>query len=188
LSLNSLNLPNIVTLARIILVPVIFWLLISGNKQAAFIAFLAAGVSDAVDGFLAKRFNWQTQLGAYLDPIADKLLIVSIYVALGVAEHLPSWLAIAVVSRDILIVLAVMLAWFIGNPVAIEPSMLSKTNTAFQIALAAAVLAAEGFSIDVPTLRTTLVWITGMLTVASLADYLRTWLSHMSGPTAQSGG
>ena len=88
----------------------------------------------------------------------------------------------------ILIVLAVMLAWFIGNPVAIEPSMLSKTNTAFQIALAAAVLAAEGFSIDVPTLRTTLVWITGMLTVASLADYLRTWLSHMSGPTAQSGG
>ena len=177
----SLNLPNIVTLGRIILVPVIFWLLVSGNTKAAFIAFVCAGVSDAVDGFLAKRFKLETELGAYLDPLADKLLIVSIYVALGVAAKLPSWLVIAVVSRDILIVVAVLLAWVLGNPLAIKPRAISKANTASQIVLAATVLADEGFELGFAGLRLALVWITGTLTFISMAAYLRDWLGHMSG-------
>ena len=96
-----MNIPNALTLARIILVPLIVWLIITHEMATAFVLFLLAGLSDAVDGYLAKRFGWQTELGAYLDPIADKALLVSIYVTLGFANHLPVWLVIAVVSRDI---------------------------------------------------------------------------------------
>lgn len=183
----SVSLPNAVTLGRVILVPVIFWLLVNGSTQAAFFLFVIAGVSDAVDGFLAKRFGLQTELGAYLDPLADKLLIVSIYVALGVAKALPSWLVIAVVSRDILIVVAVVLSWVMGQPVRIKPVAVSKANTAFQIVLAATVLADEGFSLGLDELRLALVWITGMLTVLSLAVYLKAWLGHLAGFGSQSG-
>ncbi len=177
----SLNLPNVVTLGRIILVPVIFWLLINGNTKLAFAAFVCAGISDAVDGYLAKRFKLQTELGAYLDPLADKLLIVSIFVALGVAAKLPSWLVIAVVSRDILIVVGVLLAWLMGQPLAMRPRGISKANTAAQLILAATVLADEGFNLGAGTLRTALVWITGILTMLSLAAYLGDWLRHMNG-------
>jgi cardiolipin synthase (CMP-forming) len=177
----SLNIPNVVTLGRVILVPVIFWLLVSGNTKAAFFAFLAAGISDAVDGFVAKRFKLETELGAYLDPLADKLLIVSIYVALGVAGNLPSWLVIAVVSRDILIVLGVLLAWIVGHAVTIRPLAVSKANTASQILLAAVVLADEGFKLGMTEVRWALVWTTLVLTVWSLAAYLREWMGLMAG-------
>ena len=82
---RALNLPNLITVGRVILVPVVFWLLITGQTEWAFIVFIIAGVSDAVDGYLAKTFNWKTELGAYLDPLADKLLIVSIFLALVTA-------------------------------------------------------------------------------------------------------
>ena len=95
----------------------------------AFLLFLAAGVSDAVDGFLAKRFGMTTELGAYLDPLADKVLIVSIYVTLGINDVIPRWLVILVVSRDILIVGGIMLSWVIGKPVKIKPLLVSKLNT-----------------------------------------------------------
>ena len=116
-----MNIPNFITLGRVILVPVVFWLLVSGQTEMAFVVFVVAGISDAVDGFLAKRFGWATELGAYLDPLADKLLIVSIYIALAVAREIPSWLVIAVVSRDVLILLAVMISWLMDQPVRIKP-------------------------------------------------------------------
>ena len=99
-----MNIPNSLTLGRLVLVPLIVWLIITHQIQAAFLVFLLAGLSDAADGYLAKRYGWDSELGAYLDPIADKALLVSIYVTLGLAGHLPVWLVIAVVSRDILIV------------------------------------------------------------------------------------
>jgi len=176
-----LNIPNFITLGRVFLVPVVFWLLVSGETQAAFLTFVVAGISDAVDGYLAKRFGWTTELGAYLDPLADKLLIVSIFVALGVAGKLPSWLVIAVVSRDILIVIAVVLSWLLDHPVRIQPLAVSKANTAAQLLLAAEVLADEGFGLGLDTLRIALIWVTAALTVASLAAYIRAWLRHMSG-------
>lgn len=175
------SLPNVITVGRVILIPVIFWLLVSAKTQAAFLLFVLAGLSDAVDGWLAKRWNLQTELGAYLDPLADKLLIVSIYVALGVAGELPSWLVIAVVFRDILIVLGVALTWVIGRPVHIQPLLISKANTASQLLLAATVLADEGFGLGLDTLRWALVWITGALTALSLAAYAYSWLAHVAG-------
>lgn len=176
-----INIPNFITLARVLSVPVIFWLLVSGKSQLAFFVFLFAGISDAVDGYLAKRFNWTTELGAYLDPLADKLLIVSIYIALGVSQQLPLWLVIAVVSRDILILLAVLLSWLMDQPVRIKPLMVSKINTAAQLVLAATVLADEGFGLGLETTRLVLVWIAGALTILSLVAYLKAWLLHMTG-------
>ncbi len=177
----NINIPNFITLGRIISVPVIFWLLLSGQNKIAFFVFLCAGLSDAVDGYLAKRFNWSTELGSYLDPLADKLLIVSIFIALGVRNELPLWLVIAVVSRDILIVAAVLLAWLLDQRVRIKPLAVSKANTVVQIALAATVLADEGFSLGLDTVRLYLVWITAALTLLSLAAYLRAWFAHMTG-------
>jgi cardiolipin synthase len=176
----NLNIPNFITLGRVISVPVIFWLLVTGQAKAAFFVFLAAGISDAVDGYLAKRFDLKTELGAYLDPLADKLLIVSVYIALGVREELPLWLVLAVVSRDVLILGGILLAWVLGHPVVIKPLAVSKANTAAQIVLASLVLADNAFVLNLVTWRTVLVWITGMLTGLSLIAYLRAWLAHMT--------
>lgn len=176
-----MNIPNLITLGRVILVPVVFWLLVTGQTKLAFFAFVAAGVSDGIDGFLAKRFGWVTELGTYLDPIADKLLIVSIFVALGVKGSLPSWLVIAVVSRDILIVIGVVLTWLLDHPAQVRPLAVSKANTASQLLLASTVLAAEGFDLQIEALKVVLVWVTGALTIASLGAYTRAWLRHMSG-------
>ena len=176
-----MNIPNTITLGRVISVPVVFWLLVTGRTQVAFVVFVVAGLSDAVDGFLAKRYGWETELGAYLDPLADKLLIVCIYIALGVLRELPSWLVIAVVSRDVLIIVAVVLSWLLDNPVKISPLLVSKATTVAQLLLACVVLADLGFELGLDNLRLVLAWITGGLTVASLVAYLRGWVKHMSG-------
>jgi cardiolipin synthase (CMP-forming) len=175
-----INIPNLITLGRIISVPIIFWLLLTGQAKIGFFVFVCAGISDAVDGWLAKRYNWGTELGSYLDPLADKLLIVSIFIALGVRNELPLWLVIAVVSRDILIVAAVLLAWLLDQPVRIKPLTVSKANTAMQILLAATVLADAAFGLGLERTRLVLVWIAGALTVLSLAAYLRAWFLHMT--------
>lgn len=99
-----MSIPNIITLGRIVLVPIIVWAIASSEMGIACAVFIIAGVSDAVDGFLAKRFNMTSELGALLDPLADKALLVSIYVSLGIWGAIPRWLVILVVSRDIMIV------------------------------------------------------------------------------------
>src|SRR6476620_6737725 len=110
----------------------------------AFAIFIIAGVSDAVDGCLAKRFNMASELGALLDPLADKALLVSIYMALGIWGAVPRWIVILVVSRDIMIVTAVIVSWLFGKPIPMEPLMVSKLNTAAQVAFAALILGSLG--------------------------------------------
>ncbi len=175
-----MSIPNLITLMRVILVPVVFWLLVTQQLKAAFLVFVLAGISDGIDGFLAKRFHWETELGAYLDPIADKLLIVCIFIALGVTDKLPSWIVIAVVSRDVLIVIAVVLSWLLGHPTPMRPIAVSKANTVAQIVLAAVVLADEAFDLKLKGPVFVLIWVTGGLTIASLVAYLRVWLRHMT--------
>mgnify|MGYP003383387092 FL=1 len=175
-----MSIPNLITLGRVILVPIVFWLLLNGQLQAAFLAFVVAGISDAVDGFLAKRFGWETELGAYLDPIADKLLIVCVFIALGVTARLPSWLVIIVVSRDVLIVIAVLLSWLLNHPTPMKPLAVSKMNTVAQIVLAATVLADEAFTLKLGGPVQVLAWLTAATTLASLVAYLRIWLRHMT--------
>src|SRR6202035_877801 len=138
------NLPNLITIGRILLVPVVVWAIASREMQIAFLVFLIAGISDAVDGFLAKRLNMASELGAHLDPLADKALIVSIYVALGITEAIPRWIVILVVSRDILIIGGLMLAWFLDKPMTVKPLLVSKLNTAAQLVFAGPRLVSVG--------------------------------------------
>ena len=177
---SNINIPNFITLGRVISVPVVFWSLLTANYKFAFLIFVAAGISDGIDGYLAKRFNWQTELGALLDPLADKLLIVSIYIGLAVLNALPLWLVVAVVSRDILIVAAVLLAWLMDQPVRIAPLLVSKLNTLAQLILASTVLADLAFNLGLGDVRFWMAWATGALTFMSLAAYLKKWLAHMS--------
>ena len=174
-----LNLPNLITIARILLVPIMVWAIASQEMAIAFFLFLAAGLSDAVDGFLAKHFGMASELGAYLDPLADKVLIVSIYVSLGITEAIPRWLVILVVSRDFLIVGGIMLAWVLGNPLTIKPLMVSKLNTVAQILFAGFVLAALGFNLDADKVRLVLMALVAILTLLSVGFYLREWVRHM---------
>ncbi|MEM8644504.1 MAG: CDP-alcohol phosphatidyltransferase family protein [Pseudomonadota bacterium] len=174
-----MNIPNTLTFARIVSVPLLIWLIIDQDFFSAFVVFMLAGISDAADGFLAKRYGWRTELGAYLDPIADKALLVAIYVALGLSGHLPVWLVIVVVSRDVLIVGAVLLAWMMWRPVEVKPLAVSKINTFTQIALAALVLAQLGLGLGLGGLVSILIWITGGLTVLSAIVYFTGWLRHM---------
>jgi len=169
------NLPNLISLLRLLLVPVTVWLLVAGEMMAAFWVFVAAGLSDAVDGFIAKRFDMATELGRYLDPLADKALLVSVYVMLGIRGGLPDWLVILVVSRDVLILGGTALALALAMDLPIRPAIVSKVNTALQIVLAATALLAAGFALrlDMPTAG--LVYAVAASTVVSGTYYLVRW-------------
>jgi cardiolipin synthase len=167
-------------LARILLVPVVVWAIATGQMYYAFLLFLVAAISDAVDGFLAKRFGMKTELGAYLDPLADKVLIVSIYVTLGITGIIPLWIVILVVSRDFMIVGAIILSWLMDRPVAIRPHMISKLNTAAQIAFACLVLASNGYEFDAEPVLTLVMALVAVLTLVSVGLYLAKWVRHMN--------
>jgi cardiolipin synthase len=175
-----LSIPNLITLARILSVPIVVWAITSGQMRIAFLVFLAAGISDGVDGFLAKRFHMASELGAYLDPLADKALIVSIYVSLGVAGALPIFLVILVVSRDIMIISAFMLSWLVGKPMPIRPLMVSKANTVAQILLAVLVLAEQAFGFQAAIGSEILMALVALLTLLSVGFYLAEWVRHMN--------
>ena len=176
-----LTIPNMITIMRLLLVPAVVLAMLQSLWGWAFAGFLVAGISDGVDGFIARRFNQFSRLGAYLDPVADKLLLVSVFVVMGFADELPLWLVVTMVSRDGLIVCAVLLSSVMSHPVEVKPLYVSKANTAAQIVLAALVLGELAFSIQLGPLRSALILLTGVLTVASAAAYLVAWLRHMSG-------
>ena len=175
-----MSIPNLITLGRILLVPVVVWAITAGEMRVAFVLFLAAGITDAVDGFLAKRFGMATELGAYLDPLADKAMLVSIYVALGITDAVPRWLVILVVSRDIMIVSAVILSWLVDKPVPLKPLAVSKLNTVAQIALACVVMAALGFEFDASLAVMALTAVVAALTLLSIGFYVAEWVRHMN--------
>ena len=178
------NLPNLITVARLLAVPLIVWLILSGRYNSAFWLFVAAGVSDAVDGFLAKRFDMATPLGSYLDPIADKALLVGVYLTLGVANQVADWIVILVVFRDLLILGGVVLGQMLGVRPSVQPILISKLNTVTQIVLAAVALGLLAFPWDGRPIIDLLEILVAVTTVASGLSYLYRWISGAS----QSGG
>lgn len=136
--------PNVITFARLCAVPLAVWLVLRHDLAVAFWLFVAAGASDAVDGWLARRGR-SSAVGAVLDPMADKVLLVSMYVTLATVHVLADWLAILVVFRDVVIVGGVLVLAVLGQPVAIRPLYVSKLNTALQIVLVAIALLVAGF-------------------------------------------
>ena len=133
--------PNLITVLRIAAAPVLILLLDSEAYELALIVFLLAGISDGLDGFIAKKFNFESKFGAMLDPIADKILLVSSFVMLTLTGHLPFWLLVIVAFRDVLIIGGYLVLVMLREPVEMRPSVLSKLNTVFQICLVGLVLA-----------------------------------------------
>jgi cardiolipin synthase (CMP-forming) len=177
----GLNLPNLITLSRLLSVPLTIWLILGERFGAAFWVFVYAGISDALDGFIAKRFDCRTRLGALLYPVADKALLASVYVALGIAEYLPNWLVILVVFRDVMIIGGFMLIQTLAAPRQFDPLYISKINTLAQIALIAYVLARLGLGFPDGEVTPVLVWITALTTALSGLSYLVRWARILSG-------
>lgn len=152
--------------------PVTVWLILNDFILAAFWLFIAAGISDAVDGYLAKRWDEVTELGSYLDPVADKVLLVSIYITLGAQGYLENWLVILVVFRDAMIVGAVILFQTMVRTLKMSPLFISKLNTTAQIALAALVLGTSGYDIDPGFFLELMIGIVAVTTLVSGVSYL----------------
>jgi cardiolipin synthase (CMP-forming) len=168
----ELNLPNLITLARLLCVPLAIWLILEARYGLAFWVFVAAGISDALDGYIAKRFDQRTPLGALLDPIADKSLLAGVYITLGLAEQLPHWLVILVVLRDLLIVGGYLLIQGSTGARPLGPLFISKVNTLVQIALIGFVLARLGVGFEAGWLTVLLVGGAAVTTVLSGLSYL----------------
>jgi len=176
-----MTIPNIITIGRLIIVPLVIVMISQGRWGAAFVLFVAAGISDGIDGFIARRFDMRSEFGAYIDPLADKALLASIYMTLAIVGVLPAWLAIVVVSRDVMIVAAILVSWLLARPVAIKPLLVSKLNTGAQLAFAALVLSTKAFGVDLAGMENAAMLVVAALTVASAAAYLAGWLRHMAG-------
>ena len=173
---NALSwLPNLISLARLLAVPVTIHLLLSGSHSAAFWLFVAAAASDALDGIIAKQFRVASRVGAFLDPLADKALLMGVFVTLGVLGQAAPWLVILIVFRDILIVGGAILFHTLTHSLKMEPLLVSKTNTAAQLLLASAILAELGLGLALPGLIHVLVFVVTATTVVSGAAYVIKW-------------
>ena len=166
-----INIPNFLTLLRILITPLFVIFMIKGQYRLSLLVFFLAGVSDGLDGLFARWFNQKTVLGAHLDPIADKLLLISAFVALAVQQIIPSWLAVVVISRDILIIMGIAILHFFHVSFSIRPSMISKCTTATQLATVFLVLLSFEVTIVCPILQP-FFWFTTILTTASGLHYV----------------
>lgn len=183
------NLPNAITVGRLLAVPVLVWCIVSDRLSAAFWIFVAAGISDGVDGFIAKHFNAESELGSYLDPIADKAMLICIYITLGIEDQISSWLVILVVFRDVLIFGGAILSRVLDHKLVIKPLFISKVNTVAQIVLAAFVLAELGAIVPDFPLIAWLEFVVAATTASSGGVYLVRWLSGtgelLDGPVSE---
>ena len=180
-------LPNLISIARILAVPIVVWLILAGRLDIAFWIFIAAGVSDAVDGYLAKRLNARSVLGSYLDPLADKLLLVAIYLLLGRDGHIPVWLVVLVIARDAALLGGSLLVVRSDRTSAMRPLLISKLNTSLQILLAGLVMAQLGLGWpDIGVGRDILIYTVAVTTFVSGSAYL--WRMRTGSATGEPRG
>jgi len=182
-----MTLPNLITLGRFALVPLAIWGILADRWLFAFWVFAAAGASDAVDGYIARRLNQRSPLGAVMDPLADKVLLVSIFVMLGLTGVIPTWLVWIAVGRDIAIVIPVIVSWQRGSLPAIKPLLISKVNTAVQIVFAGLMLLLKGLGLVEPWLVAAGSILVAALTIASAAAYVREGLRRRAAARAMTG-
>lgn len=169
------HLPNLISVGRIVLIGPVVWALLSERFTLAFWLFVIAGASDGLDGFLAKRFGWSSRLGGILDALADKLLLVTSFVCLWWLGMFPWWLVLAILARDLVIVIGATLYNFRVETVQPEPSLISKLNTFLQIALAAVGMIQLGFGGIPAWLLGGLIWAVMLTVLLSGFDYVRVW-------------
>ncbi len=174
-------LPNVLTIFRMIVVGPIVYTLLTGQHVAAFYLAMAAGVSDLLDGYLARRFGWMTHWGGVLDPLADKFLLVSTTLTLAWLGHLPWWLVGLIVARDIVIVCGGYYYHFrIARLATATPTQFSKWNTLFQIMLAVSVMLSLAFPATAGPWIEWLIWFTAATTLASGIQYVVIWSKKAS--------
>ncbi|MFA7429885.1 MAG: CDP-alcohol phosphatidyltransferase family protein [Rhodospirillaceae bacterium] len=169
------SLPNAITVLRLFLVPGVVWLLLDGHFKAAFWVFLLAGVLDGVDGALARLLDARSELGAWLDPLADKALLGATCLTMAATGLLPIWLVIIIVFRDLLIISGVLLTRVMGGAVTIRPLLISKVNTVMQIILVGVVLGEPALHLSGLGLSVIVIWMAAATTVASAAAYVYVW-------------
>ncbi|HEY2989166.1 MAG TPA: CDP-diacylglycerol--glycerol-3-phosphate 3-phosphatidyltransferase [Candidatus Binatia bacterium] len=169
-----LNLPNFLTLIRIVAIPFFLVLLASHLYLDALIVFVLGGVTDALDGFVARRMNQKTSLGAYLDPVADKLLLTSSFIMLGMMGGIPLWLVVLVVSRDTVILIGyVAISFLVDERMEVQPTLMGKLSTVFQlITIGVVLLMLANAQLLEPWLDDVLIYITAVTTVISGVEYL----------------
>jgi len=169
-----MNIPNFLTLLRIILVPVIVIFLIQDEYLKALIAFAIAGLTDALDGTLARLLNKQTELGAFLDPLADKLLISTCFISLSIFKLIPGWLTVIVISRDLIIFMGIMTLSMMSIKYEIKPVFISKITTTLQIATVFFALFLKIYTSDIIShnLIQILSWLTASFTILSGLAYI----------------
>ena len=172
------QIPNLLTLARIAAVPVLILFLYEGRYGAALAVFVLAGITDGLDGWIAKRFKCVTRLGSILDPLADKILIVSTYVMLVLAGDLPFWLILLIGFRDLGIIAGVLVLNTLNGHVQMQPSLLSKVNTFLQISLVILVMVERIGFIALEPVAEILLWFVAVTTVASAIHYVYFWFIH----------
>lgn len=175
-----MSIPNLISLARLLSVPLIIYLILNESHGWAFALFLLAGASDALDGYLAKALDQTSTLGVYLDPLADKALLVSVYVTLGMGGLIDDLVVILVVFRDVLIVGGVLLLLVLRRHWEARPVLVSKVNTGVQIFLAAAVLAQAGIAIEISGAIELAQYAVIATTVGSGGWYLAAWLRKVA--------
>ncbi|MBF0482711.1 MAG: CDP-alcohol phosphatidyltransferase family protein [Desulfovibrionaceae bacterium] len=179
---SNWTLPNLLTILRVVLTPAFVAVFMDHNHLAAFAIFAAAGLTDALDGTLARLLRQRSNLGAMLDPLADKMLLVASFVCLAIQGLIPLWLAVIVVSRDIIIVGGLLLLTFLDIDVKsrIRPTFVSKLNTTAQMTLVAALLTDKAFDLGLGPLLPALIWTVAGLTAASGLHYLRRGLDYFT--------
>lgn len=180
-----MTIPNVITAFRIILTPVFVIYLINDRLNYALVVFLICVISDGIDGMVARLFNQKSRLGAYLDPLADKTLLVTAFVLLGVRGYLPSWLTVTVIARDVMILLGVLVFHLNRLELRIRPSAVSKINTCFQFITLTLVLL-KGCVLIPPAVHDALYYITAALTIVSGLHYMQYGLKAMGEGTGNS--
>ena len=165
------NIPNVLTAVRVLLAPLTAYFIVRGSDLAALGVFATAGATDAVDGFLARRFGLVSRFGEYLDPAADKLLMLICFVSLSMMHHAPLWISVIVIGRDVAIILGVLVARVLSLPVKMEPLAIGKASTVVQVGYVALVLLLLAFGLDMPQLT--------LLAAATAAAFtLLSWLAY----------
>lgn len=168
------QIPNLLTGIRFLLVPYLMWLLLEERFWQALGIFIIMGFSDGMDGFLAKRFDWRTELGEFMDPLADKTMLVSAYIALGWLGVLPRWLVVVVIARDVIILTGAMAYHFLTRQLHMEPTVISKINTLFQIVLVLGAILSRLDFMPAGALQMLIV-LTLVTTVTSGLGYILEW-------------
>ena len=173
-----MNIPNLLTLLRVLLIPLLVIFLMEGRKDYALMVFMAAAVSDGLDGFIARVFRQKTQFGAYIDPIADKLLIGTSYVTLAILDVMPGWMAVLVVSRDVIILVGIAILLLNDRDISISPVIDSKLTTLLQLLLVIYFLGYETLPFPAQ-LKNYLLFFTAGMTLFSWFHYIVLGLSSL---------